>query len=153
MSTLFGRSSVVSRLRRASRDSRALGALRAARTRLAAGVDRSHVLGALDRVGETVGRWVRGSWLSDWLTAEPEPEVVVVDLRETWTVGPVIAALDRVVGWVAPRWRGSTVERRLASVSNWLGRVVGDSRTAAVLAALLVPPELGERREDESDER
>lgn len=153
MSDLFGGSAVVSGLRRASRDSRVLGTLRTARARLAAGVDRSHVLRALGHVGETVGRWVRGSWLYGWLTAEPDPEVIVVDLRETWTVGPVIAALDRVVGWVAPRWQGTTVERRLASVSDWLGRVVGDSRTAAVLAALLVPPELDERREDESDER
>ncbi len=32
-----------------------------------------------------------------WLTAEPEPDVIVVDLRETRTVGPVVRTIDRTV--------------------------------------------------------
>ena len=32
-----------------------------------------------------------------WLSAEPDPDVVVVDLRETITVGPIIVALDLTV--------------------------------------------------------
>lgn len=41
--------------------------------------------------------FVRTAWLYDWLTAEPEPEVIVIDLRETRTVGMVLSTLDRVV--------------------------------------------------------
>ncbi|MFC7156830.1 hypothetical protein ACFQPA_15440 [Halomarina halobia] len=68
-----------------------------------------------DRTGSTVGRWIRGSRLHRWLTAEPDPQVIVVDLRETYTVGPVVAALDRVGGWLAPRWRASRPRRALAA--------------------------------------
>lgn len=45
---------------------------------------------------------VRDSYLYRWLTAEPEPEVIVIDLRETWTVGPVIRLLDAVLDRVLP---------------------------------------------------
>lgn len=47
----------------------------------------------------------RSSWLYRWLTTEPEPDVIVIDLRETWTVGPVFAALDRAFEALAPEWR------------------------------------------------
>lgn len=50
---------------------------------------------AAERLPEWRGRVARASWLYRWLTAETEPEVIVTDLSETWTVGPVIAALDR----------------------------------------------------------
>lgn len=41
--------------------------------------------------------FVTTSWLYDWLTAEPEPEVIVIDLRETRTVGMVLTVLDRIL--------------------------------------------------------
>ncbi|MFP4625789.1 MAG: hypothetical protein ACOCQ3_05290 [Natronomonas sp.] len=43
-------------------------------------------------------RIVRASYLYWWLTAEPEPEVIVIDHRETYTVAPVIALLDWLIG-------------------------------------------------------
>ena len=45
---------------------------------------------------------VRSSSLYHWLTAEPDPEVIVIDLRETWTVGPVIRLLDAVLDRLVP---------------------------------------------------
>jgi hypothetical protein len=36
------------------------------------------------------------SRIFEWLTAEPDPEVIVIDLRETRTTGWVISTLDRV---------------------------------------------------------
>jgi len=39
-------------------------------------------------------RAVRSSALYRWLTTEPDPDVIVIDLRETWTVGPVIRGID-----------------------------------------------------------
>lgn len=64
-----------------------------------------------------VAGWVRtavgNSWLYGWLTAEPEAEVVVIDLRETKTVGPVLGVLDRVFApFVA---RTSSIASRLRS--------------------------------------
>ena len=38
--------------------------------------------------------WIRGSWLYRWLTAEPDPDVIVIDLRETRIVGPILRVLD-----------------------------------------------------------
>jgi len=74
---------------------------------------------------------VRGSVLYRWLTAEPEPDVIVIDLRETRTVGPVLRVLDRVVASVAAAAEGS---RFVAA-----GRRVGDGvRDAPLRAAGLV---------------
>lgn len=60
-------------------------------------------------VGRRVTRWVRGSAIYRWLTAEPDPDVIVIDLRETWTVGPFLRVLDRVVDLLVDASRGSRV--------------------------------------------
>ncbi|QAU12245.1 hypothetical protein EKH57_05665 [Halorubrum sp. BOL3-1] len=52
---------------------------------------------------------IRSSYLYRWLTAEPDPDVIVIDLRETWTVGPVIRLLDAVVDRVWPALDDSRV--------------------------------------------
>lgn len=52
-------------------------------------------------------RWITGSWLYRWLTAEPDPDVIVIDLRETWLVGPVLQGLDRVIGGLTTIGGGS----------------------------------------------
>ncbi|MDR5672474.1 hypothetical protein RH858_04830 [Halalkaliarchaeum sp. AArc-GB] len=70
---------------------------RGVRSWLSRTADRSAVVGIGRRAssaGERVADVVEGSWLYRWLTAEPEPEVVVIDLRETYTVGPFIRLLD-----------------------------------------------------------
>lgn len=53
----------------------------------------------LTPVERTLARCVRGSRIVGWFLAEPDPEVVVIDLRETYTVGPVI----RVLAWTGDR--------------------------------------------------
>jgi hypothetical protein len=65
-----------------------------------------------------VGRWARQSFLYRWLTKEPDPEVIVIDLRETYTVGPIIGALDWTVTKLAPWWRASGVRRLCASAAD-----------------------------------
>ena len=82
-------------------------------SRLAAAVTGSRVVTALERVGDRLAevgqsaqaerlaargrRIVTDSALYRWLTAEPDPAVIVLDLRETYTVGPFVAVLDRVL--------------------------------------------------------
>lgn len=65
----------------------------------------------LGRVGgrSRVSAWLRSGYqhvktasLYRWLTAEPDPDVIVIDLRETLTVGPWLAALDRGLRWLVP---------------------------------------------------
>jgi len=50
---------------------------------------------AFSRATRWFGHAARESWLYRWLTAKPESDVVVIDLRETWTVGPMLTILDR----------------------------------------------------------
>jgi hypothetical protein len=99
--------------------------LAALRDRLAAGIARSRVRrlcsglssttstairhSRLRAFARTIGRIWKGSWLYGWLTADPEPETVVIDLSETVTVGPVIQAVDRAGS--AANWRQSWVGR------------------------------------------
>lgn len=72
----------------------------------------------LSRLGTQTAAVVRDSWLYRWLTAEPEPEVIVIDLRETWTVGPFIRLLDAVLDRVVPALSDS----RLAAAARAGGR-------------------------------
>lgn len=65
-----------------------------------------------------IGSRTRQSYLYRWLTAEPEPDVIVIDLRETWTVGPVLAVLDWMVGRVARFGRRSYTGKVVRQVST-----------------------------------
>lgn len=67
---------------------------------------------ARSRLGQAIDalvHFVRQSYLFQWLTAEPDPDVIVIDLRETYTVGPFLAVLDRLVPFVARSWRESRI--------------------------------------------
>jgi hypothetical protein len=101
--------------------------------------DGSSVLAAVRNAGGRVGTTVRNSSLYRWLTKEPEPEVIVIDLRETWTVGPIIAVLDRFIEWIAPYWRESTPKRALDELVL-LGERAAETRAGQLLGKLLAPP-------------
>lgn len=64
------------------------------RDRLAGAADRSRVIGTLEAIESTLGRWADGSRIVQWFLAEPDPDVIVIDLRETYTIGPIIRALE-----------------------------------------------------------
>lgn len=83
---------------------------------------------------------VQHSFLYRWLTAEPDPEVVVIDLRETRTVGPIIASLDRVVATLAPCYRQSRLKRGVDTLAGLAARAA-DTRPGRVLVTLFEPPE------------
>lgn len=61
----------------------------------------STIVTATRSVGRRVVSAVRASLIYRWLTAEPDPEVIVIDLRDTRTVGPFLRVLDRVVATLA----------------------------------------------------
>ena len=97
------------------------------------------------RVGRSIAAVARDSRLYRWLTAEPEPTVVVIDLRETYTVGPVIALIDRLVTPLSARWEQSTLREKAIAATEYGERVVGSSRVAGWLARLFEPPEPPDR--------
>ena len=72
--------------------------LESVRARLERAVDRSLLVRGTRRVETTLSRWFRGSRIVQWFLAEPDPEVIVIDLRETYTVGPVLRGFERVFG-------------------------------------------------------
>jgi hypothetical protein len=79
-----------------------------------------------------------------WLTKDPDPEVIVVviDLRESYTVGPFIALCNRLAptlerAWREPRAKNLFEGLQTAANATWLT----DSRTVQILAAALEPPE------------
>ncbi len=110
---------------------------------------------AISRAGQQLSQWVQQSYLFRWLTAEPEPEVIVVDLRESWFVGPVIAALDRFTKAVVPAVETSRVRRATKRLTARLSRaplrfaglagVVAFSAlvAAALLTGTLTRPAMG----------
>lgn len=102
--------------------------------------DGSAILGAVRSLRDRASTAVRDSFLYTWLTAEPEPEVIVIDLRETWTVGPIIALVDRVVAWLAPYWHTSTPKRAVDELIA-LGERVAETQVGQLLLTVLAPPE------------
>lgn len=112
-------------------------------------------------IGEFITSWVEGSVIYRWLTAEPEPDVIVIDLRETWTVGPVVAVLDWGVEVLALYWEQSQMSGVLEQCRNLVERGT-ETQIGQVMAALLLPPEPADdhqsadataRNTENSDER
>jgi hypothetical protein len=65
--------------------------------RLSAAADSAALVGVARRFETTLSRWAGGSRIVAWLLAEPDPDVVVIDLRETYTVGPLLGLLERSI--------------------------------------------------------
>ena len=128
--------------------SRTARALRAVRKRVTGAGDGSALIGFARSLANRGEALVRNSYCYRWLTAEPDPEVIVIDLRETRTVGPLIRLLERAIGPVKRALTGS----RLASVTAAVGATFSRSRAGRLLAALLEPPEPPERENDKKSE-
>jgi len=66
--------------------------------------------------------------------------VVVIDLRETYTVGPVIDLLDRAAEPLERSYRNSAIQR-LADALGRSGIRVADTRAGRAVGRVLAPPE------------
>ncbi|SFH44737.1 hypothetical protein SAMN04488066_104121 [Halorubrum aquaticum] len=115
-------------------------------------------------VGSHVAAWVRSSAIYAWLTAEPDPEVIVIDLRETWTVGPFLKILDWVIDFLIGAMGGSIFAKAagaavsqtretplrvgggftlLAGLALFLVTVAGDAVSTTLLVGALVVSTVG----------
>jgi hypothetical protein len=101
----------------------------------------------------TVETWVGNSDLYRWLTKEPDPDVVVIDLRETYTVGPFLRAADRVAPPAAAAIRESVAWSIAQRVSEGVVEPATESWRGQLLAAALAPPEPPEAANGDSDDR
>lgn len=84
------------------------------------------------RLGSVLSRWARSAWFYRWLTAEPEAEVVVIDLRDSLALAPLFAVLDRLVSVSTPA-ESASVPRLLRTVGSDL---IDEPVRTASLAAL-----------------
>jgi CheY-like chemotaxis protein len=119
-------------------------------TALADGLATAADASALANGTRALARWTRQSFCYRWLTKEPDPEVIVIDLRETYAFSPIIAVLDRVVPVFERTCRGSSTYRaiarlRTASKRAWLT----DSKAVQLLRAAFEPPESPEQNRRE----
>lgn len=46
-------------------------------------------------------RMLQASWQYQWLTTEPEPNTIVIDVRDSQVVGPLIAIAEQIGGKVS----------------------------------------------------
>lgn len=123
----------------------------ATRTRLRRAVDSSLLVRTTRAIESTLGRWGRGSRLVQWFLAEPDPEVIVIDLRETYTVGPVLRVLERVVsaaGRIDDRTGVSDVLSRFAGIVTSepvfvLGLLLGSVALGGVVTTFVADGAIG----------
>lgn len=94
------------------------------------------------------GHIVENSSVYRWLTKEPEPDIIVIDLRETYTVGPFIKILDSVVPHVQRAWRNSRCNALLQAVCNPIFDRLGETRAYELAVKVLAPPDPPEPRAD-----
>lgn len=66
--------------------------------------------------------WTRQSFLYGWLTKEPEPDVIVIDLRDTYSVGPIIGWLDRAIARCIPITESATVTEMFRAARRYVNR-------------------------------
>lgn len=127
---------------------------RSALASVGSSLERGYEASRLSAAAATLSTWVRNSWLYGWLTAEPEPDVIVIDLRETRTIGPVISVLDRVVPRAASAARESAAWSLSERAYGAVARPMAESRVLRWCVAVLEPPEPpAERGGDPAEEK
>jgi len=110
----------------------------------------SYVVSSMKAVGDGVRRVARDSFLIQWLTKEPEPAVIVIDLRETRTVGPVVRLLDWAIARGQPYWETTALKRGVETIVE-LGERAAETRVGTACRRLLAPPEpLADEQSEES---
>lgn len=98
---------------------------------------------ALGRGSRTLVRWIHHTYLYRWFTAEPEPDIIVIDLRETYTIGPILRLIDCAIAGVANRYRGSIVQRGVNTLSRPIVVGIGliaSTRVGRWFRSVLEPP-------------
>jgi hypothetical protein len=95
------------------------------RNRLRRAAEASWVLRVSGRIETTLTRWFVGSRIVQWFFADPDPDVIVIDLRETYTVGPLLRVGGRMVA-SAQRFGDST------GLTSTLEAVFHDFRAAPI---------------------
>jgi hypothetical protein len=90
------------------------------------------------------------SFLYRWVTADPEPKIVVINLKETWTLGPVLSRLNHLVEEYQPYWRESILNTALSEVNKIINNA-DKTRVCQFLSRALLPPESPSSADDQEE--
>lgn len=85
----------------------------------------------------TVGRWVRGSSLYRWLTAEPDSREIVIDLRRSYAVGWLLELGERSIGPLERATSRAASNRLLQHATAHPVRLAGAALLGAVFASIV----------------
>lgn len=128
-------------------DSIIITGLRMAAAAVGEGVDESRSVAAarvmasaagtskLAGLGSTLARWSRSAWLYRWLTAEPEADVVVIDLRDSLALRPLFVVIDSLAS-VSPWLANASAWRLLRTAGSDLAAEPVRTASLAALAAV-----------------
>ena len=110
----------------------------------------SRIINAIRSISTRVTSLIKGSYCYRWLTKEPEPEVIVIDLRETYAVGPFIALLDRLLPHIEQAWQhsrgGAAVRSAYEQFQESVLDPLSETRGYELAATVLAPPEPPEQQ-------
>lgn len=119
-------------------------------------VSGSQVISAGRSISTRIASFIKGSYCYRWLTKEPEPEVIVIDLRETYAVGPFIALLDRLLPHIEQAWQhsrgGATVRSAYKQLQENVLDPVSETRGYELAATILAPPEPPEQQQQTTND-
>ncbi|MEZ3115678.1 hypothetical protein RYH80_07080 [Halobaculum sp. MBLA0147] len=88
----------------------------------------------------TLPRLVRGSLLYRWLNVNLDSAVIVIDLRETYIVGPLLRVIDELNERIRPHWERSRLQSIVYSAGSQIKRF-GETRVGELVLGVLEPPE------------
>lgn len=91
----------------------------------------SQIVSRGQQVTITLRQWIHNAWGYQWLTAEPEPTTIVINLRESMALVPILHLFElfvpqesRVVQMCVSYYRGMTIQRRVRTAPIRIASVV-----------------------------
>ena len=94
------------------------------------------------QIATRLQEWVCNAWGYQWLTADPDPDVIVIDLRETIVLGPIFQLFElivpqesRTIQTISSYSQGMTVLKRVRTAPI---RITSILLLSAALGGLLI---------------
>jgi hypothetical protein len=83
-------------------------------------------------IGAALSNIVICSYLYQWFETEPESHVIVIDLRETWTVASILQLMTTIVAQIQPFCQ-TAIYRSTVKKYNNIGKYLTNSQIGTLL--------------------
>jgi len=94
---------------------------------------------------------IQNSFIYRWLTTPPDPDIIVIDLRETLIIAPFLTFLDRILAVLRPWFETSHLKHALNRLTILIAGL-SDTRLGQTLVGLFEPPEWPKQASDENQD-